>query len=186
MNKIFLIIAFFFAFFSSCEFKKSKHISIHYTGEIGFKRSYASIQFVENEKEINEYLEKQHTNNPIFSDTDNNSLKKQFERLGLTIDDDLLLSKFVSTNKEENQIIDNKGNKIKVVFQQSPDTGERWLNILSGKDSSKIKIDAHFMDLQYSIIDVIPGRNKEIVVLSQYYIMNGDNFDFLVYEIRNE
>lgn len=34
-------------------------------------------------------------------------------------------------------------------------------------------------------MDIIPGANKEIVVLDEYYIMNGYNFDLLVYEIKN-
>jgi len=39
------------------------------------------------------------------------------------------------------------------------------------------------MDLKYCRLDIIPDGNKEIVLLSEYYIMNGDNFELFVYEI---
>ena len=38
-------------------------------------------------------------------------------------------------------------------------------------------------DISYLIVDLIPGGYPEIVVLNEYYIMNGDNSDIYIYEV---
>ncbi len=35
-----------------------------------------------------------------------------------------------------------------------------------------------------AIIDIVPGGNKELVLLDEYYISNGDNSDLIIYEIK--
>jgi len=52
-----------------------------------------------------------------------------------------------------------------------------------------IEIDTNatpLQELDYTFLDIIPGGNKELVFLDDYYIMNGYNFDLKVYEIKTE
>ncbi len=164
--------------------RTSPPISIVFAGSVGFRRSYADIQFMEDEKEIEKYLDKQRKSNPASADYSSNKfLLTQFEKFGIVTGNQLLLHKLKLSSKENFSFRDSSGKNINVHFTYSLENGDHGINIYSGKDSSKVKVDAHYIDLKYCLLDIIPGGNKEIVVLNEYYIMNGDNFELLVYEI---
>lgn len=55
---------------------------------------------------------------------------------------------------------------------------------------SEIEIEGNYgmlnEDIKYLLLDIIPGGYKEVIVLNEYYIMNGDNSDLYIYEIKKD
>jgi len=55
------------------------------------------------------------------------------------------------------------------------------------KNKAVIELEGHYgygnRDISYLLLDLIPGGYPEIVVLNEYYIMNGDNSDIYIYEV---
>lgn len=46
-------------------------------------------------------------------------------------------------------------------------------------------IESDGIGLQYGHIDLIPGGFEEIIVFNPYYVMNGDNFELNVFEVKD-
>ena len=142
---------------------------------------------MDDEKEIDRYYEKQEKSNPIltYRPDDSLGLKKQFEKFAFIKADELLLKKFKYSSKTKFHFTDSLGKQIDIRFDFMPGRiGGHKIIAYSGKDSFETKIPGIMQDLKYAFLDVFPGGNKEIVVLSEYYIMLGYNFDLLVYEIK--
>ena len=187
------------AFLFSCNQKKpdkaisysspnKEKIEVTLIGEVLTRRSYADIQFMDDEKEIDKHIAKQEKSNPIannnFSVADS-FLVAQFERLGLIKNNEFLLSRFKPQTKPENEFIDSLGHKGSIKFFNDVSGEHTQFKLFYLKDS--IDIDTKAIPLQkldYAFLDVIPGGNKELVFLDDYYIMNGDNFILKVYEIK--
>lgn len=173
---------------NSIQSSLQKEIEVRLVGEVLTRKSYAMIQFMDNEKEINTYLEKQHKGNPALMfqpDSISRYLISQFERLGLIKNDEFLLQNFKKQTTEKTIYADSSGRELDLIFFQSMLTGHYHFKLLSAADSVDIDTGGiNLQDLDYAFIDVIPGGNKELVFLDDYYIMNGDNFYFKVYEIR--
>jgi hypothetical protein len=163
-------------------------IEVRLIGEVRTRRSYASIQFMESQKEIDAYLEKQYASNPTvayLSDSTSKFLILQFEKLGLIINGELLLQNFKKQTEEKAIYVDSSGRKVSLIFFHSLLTGHYHFKLLTAADSVDIDTGGtNLQDLDYAFIDIIPGGNKELVYLNDYHIMNGDNFDFKVYEIK--
>ncbi len=165
-----------------------KKIEIRLIGEVCTRKSYAGIQFRENQKEINAYLKKQYASNPTIGyqpDSISKYLVSQFEKLDLIKNGELLLKNFKKQTDEKTTFTDSSGRKVSLLFYINELTGRYNFRLLSSMDSVDIDTGGtNMQDLDYAFIDVIPGGNKELVYLDDYYIMNGDNFDFKVYEIK--
>lgn len=165
-----------------------KKIEVRLIGEVRTRKSYAGVQFRENQKEIEAYLKKQYASNPTTGyqpDSISKYLISQFERLGLIKDDELLLRNFKKQTDEKTAYSDSSGRNIGLVFYHSIVTDHMHFKLLSAADSVDIDTGGtNLQNLDYAFIDVIPSGNKELVFLDDYYIMNGDNFDFKVYEIK--
>jgi hypothetical protein len=163
-------------------------IEVRLIGEMRTRRSYAIIQSMDNDKAIDSFLSKRRADNPTLGyqpDSPSQYLVKQFERLDLIKNEELLLKNFKKQTGEKTVYIDSLGRKIDLEFYHSMVTDHMHFKLLLAKDSVDIDTGAtNLQDLDYDFLDVIPGGNKELVFLDDYYIMNGDNFDFKVYEIR--
>ncbi len=163
-------------------------IEVKLIGEVRTRRSYAHIQFMHNEKAIDSYLEKQRKTNPTLDyqpDSISRYLIKQFEKLGLIKNEELLLRNFKKQTGEKTVYTDSSGREISLVFYHNQVTDRCHFKLLFAADSIEINTEAGTMqDLDYAFLDVNPGGNKELVFLDDYYIMNGDNFNFKVYEIK--
>ncbi len=165
-----------------------KSISIRFIDVVEFRRSFAFIQSTMlNEKEIEKEMEEAERSNPI-SVEESKEFRKMLEPFGFVKGRELLLHKFRYTTKSENQLTDSSGNLVKIKFIHDPGTAtktESWSISASNKnDSAWIKINMHPWELKYALLDIIPGGYKEIVVLEEWYIANGYNFDFHAYEIN--
>jgi hypothetical protein len=163
--------------------KAEKKLTIYLAGELNSRRTFANIQFMDDEKEIDKYVEQQEKSNPELMSPVNEILRKRFEELGIVKDNGLLLHTFSKKTKPAFQLEDESGKKITVSFKV--DASVIYADEkpqITGPDSCEIKYQP-FQDLRYAVLDVIPGGNKEIVLVNEWYIMNGYNFDLLVYEI---
>lgn len=173
---------------NSIQSSPQKKIEVRLIGEVRARKSYAGIQFRENQKEREGYLEKQQANNPTLAyqpESTGKYLVSQFEKLGIIKNGELLLENFKKQTDEKTTYSDSSGREISLIFFHSLLTDHYHFKLLSGADSVDIDTGGtNRQNLDYAFIDVIPGGNKELVFLDDYYIMNGDNFDFKVYEIR--
>lgn len=166
-----------------------KEIEVTFIGEVRTRRTFAGIQFIDNDKERDKYVADQEKSNPTvdsrFTATDS-MLIEQFERLGLIKDDEFLEAKFKLQTKEMVVFADRAKQLYPIHFYNNSLTGNTHFKIFFSKDSIDIDTKATpLQDLDYAFLDVIPGGNKELVFLDDYYIMNGYNFDFKVYEIKS-
>lgn len=163
-------------------------IVVNYVGLLRARRSYASIQFMLGEKEIEKYLKKHSDDNPEVEfefDSTSKYLAQQFEKLGLIKNGELLLKNFKKQTKEKTIYSDSSGREIGLVFYHNLVTDHCHFKLLSAADSVEIDTGGtNLQDLDYAFLDVIPGSNKELVFLDDYHISNGDNFDFMIYEIK--
>ena len=166
--------------------KKSK-IEVTFIGEVRVRRSFAHIQFIKSQKEIDKYIARQEKNNPIVEGVfpaKNSFLISQFERLGVIKNGEFLPKKFKPHIAPEIEFIDALGRSVHVKFYHSQLTDRMHIKFFFQKDSLDINTEAgNLQDLNYKFLDVIPGGNKELVFLDSYHISNGDNFDLKVYQI---
>jgi hypothetical protein len=174
------------AFLCSCY--KNVEIEVRLIGEVRARRTFASIQSINDEKERERYIEMQEKSNPTIgyeSDSISKYLILQFERFGLVENGELLLKGFQAQTDSSTQFIDNTGKSLQLQYFYDSITGHTHFKLSYLKDSIIIDTGAYpLQNLDYAFIDVIPGGNKELVFLNDYYIMNGFNFDFQVYEIK--
>lgn len=185
------------AFLLSCGNKKSKEnvvkvvsdstlqikskIEVTLIGKMEARRTFADIQFIEDEKERDKYIEKQERNGPDIFSADS-LIVAGFERIGLMKNGELLDKKFKSQKGDTLNFSDSAGRNLRIKFFWNEHTR---FKIFYSSDSIEIDTDAYnFQPLNYAFLDVIPGGNKELVFLDNWYIMNGYNFDFKVYSIK--
>jgi hypothetical protein len=169
------------------EIKAEKKIAIRVAGELTFRRTFAEIQFIDNEKERDEYVARQEKSNPwlVFSVNKDSSLLNRFKKLGIVKNEELLEQQFEYDTLTSFQITDGLGKEIKIQIARIPGGSDHKIIASSYQDSTEAIIKTTSLEeVKYALMDIIPGGNKEIVVLDEYYIMNGYNFDLMVYEIK--
>lgn len=166
----------------------AKAITIELKGILRTRRSYSNIQFMDNEKEIDAYLAKQKKSNPeLYVDPykKDSIWVERFKKLGFIEGYGFLIKKFKSKTKDTCNLLLALGEKLQFKFYNDSATGNIWFKVFFKKDSLQINTGATTLqNLDYAFLDIIPGGNKELVFLDDYYVMNGDNFDFQVYEIK--
>jgi hypothetical protein len=168
----------------------TKNISIHFIGDVEFRKSYAHIPSMEDEKEAAKEGQRVDESNPVSLDEDKISIRSTLEKFGFVKGTELLLNKFRFTRKEQNELSDSSGKVVRITIDHS--IGDKmeddyWsMRAFHEKDSANTKIDAHLMELKYALLDIIPGGYKEIVFLYEWYIANGYNYDLLVYEVKTK
>ena len=193
------------AFLFSCNYKEDKkkvsslisspplekkEIEITFVGEVRTRRTFADIQFISDEKEQDKYLAKQQKSNPTLDGccytVIDSLLIEQFKRLGLINKDEFIEAKFKPQTKPTTVFADSAKQVYPIHFYYDILTGSTHFKIFFSKDSIDVDTKATpLQDLDYAFLDVIPGGNKELVFLDDYYIMNGYNFDLKVYEIKS-
>lgn len=167
--------------------KAEKKISITSIGEIQFIRSYSEIQSMRDEKKIDEYLEKQRKSNPGYMKYSSDSiLKPLFQNLGFVKGDELLLSKFKYSNKPDTSLKSFSGKEIKIHLGKDTISGVKDQIIIyyDGKSDSSETRPIFHQQVEYAFLDIIPGGNKELVVLVEDYLMNTEIYTFEVFEIK--
>ncbi len=169
----------------SCNQKK---IEVTFIGEIRARRTFANIQFIKDEKAQDKYIAEQERSKPQvydFSPKDS-VLIKQFQKLGLIENEEYQEKNFKPLTEKDVNFGDSANRIYPIKFYDDMVTGTTHFKIFFFKDSIDFDTEASpLQDLNYAFLDVIPGGNKELVFLDDYYIMNGYNFDFKVYAIKS-
>lgn len=197
---IFVILSFSIFLIFSCSQKEKKpsqnslpglqtekEISISSIGGIQFTRSYSETQSMTDEKKINEYIKKQDKSNPYYLEARSDSvLKLSFEKSGIAKGDELLLSKFKYSNKPDTAIKSLGGIEIRFHLQKDT-TGNNQDRIIAfyKGDSFQARPTFH-QQIKYAFLDIIPGGNKELVVLTEDWLMGTEIYNFEVFEIKTK
>lgn len=151
-------------------------------------KSYADAQFMHDDKEVEAYMEEQTKSNPrveIAFDSTSKFLLSLFEKKGFIKNEKFLLHKFRKQTAENTVYKDSTGRKLRFSFFPNPVTGHFHFKLLFASDSLEVDTQATTMqDLDYAFLDIIPGGNKELVFLDDYYFMLGDHYDFWVFEFK--
>jgi hypothetical protein len=172
------------------QIENAKKLSIRKVGELRFRRSYADIQFREMSDAELEQIRRSNPSPDFFNDS---TLVKKFQKIGLLNGkEELLLRKFDSYKVYDYDhrsalfiLTDSIENKITVEICYKGGYANFDLCVGDGQQNSEIEIDgAYFEGLKYMLLDIVERGYKEIVILNNYYIMNGDNSDLLIYEIK--
>jgi len=162
-----------------------EQITICHEGGVEFDRSYSFLMSMDySEKEMAKMMEETANSNPDNRMPADTRLKKRFEQLGFVDGDELLLHKFKYSSNPDTSITTATGHQVKIRFKQSQiSTLDYRIVIYSGNDSTEIKTYP-YMGLEYALLDVVPGGNKEIIILNERYLANNELYDFDVYEIK--
>lgn len=166
-----------------------KEIEITLMGEFISRRSYYKLQTPElqnkSEKEIDKYLREQENSNPEIIESSDTDIIKHLTRLGLVRKGEFLLNKFKGSDKESFEYADSAGKKYKIKLIRNETNYAAKLVIYTSTDSVVVDTKRSFSpEFKFAIMDVIPGGNKELVLLHEYHISNGDNSDLFVYGIK--
>ena len=168
-----------------------KEISIKKIGELRFRRSYAAIQYREMSDAELESIRRSNPEPDYFNDS---ILVKKFQTLGLVNkQEELLLKKFKSIKLYDYDhpeayftLEDSIQKKLIALLCRRYAENEFNLWVSDSLLTAEIGVEGFYPEgLKFMLVDVIPGGYKEVVILNNYYIMNGDNSDLLIYEIKH-
>jgi hypothetical protein len=169
--------------------KNEKKISINYVSSLWFGKSYSFVQSsLYSEKEKDKMSDELDKSNPAISlDSRNDTtLRKKFEEFGVVKGDELLLNEFKFDTKPNFTLKSLNEKEIKVWIHKDMIKGtENKIIVYVGKDSSETKANL-YSHIKYAILDIIPGGNKEIIILNYHYLSNNELFYLDVYEIKTE
>lgn len=167
--------------FISCIIGCKEKLCITKISELGFRRSYAG-----HEEWSDEYMDSVMRSNPDFMNSDDTLYIGNLKALGLVKDNQLLLNKFNGVKKTPIYLSDNNSHKVSIDVDYL-DENSCFGIIVRDKDSkaSAPLLDENmFGNTQIDTIDLIPGGFKEILVLENYYIMNGDDYFISIFKIN--
>lgn len=161
-------------------------------GDFTFRRSYASIQFWDGPNP--QKADSIRFSNPAISWDSFSVIEEQLlADLSLSgiLDPafNLRREKFPENPGKVFNLTDEFGHQIEGKFRhQSGKQNDRYqLEISNEKSKASFNLQESYgalnRDISYLLPDLIPGGYPEIVVLNEYYIMNGDNSDIYIYEI---
>jgi len=169
-----------------------KSFSISSIGLVEFVRSFSFLQSsTMSQKEIDKLYNKTEKSNPLFTDykgdTTDNILKKYLERSGFVQGDEFLISKFKYSKKPDTSLTNSNGERINIyVYSDTVGWGDHdKITIYNSPDSASAKATI-YAGVKYVLLDVIPGGNKELVLLNEHYLMNTEFYYLEVFEIKSK
>lgn len=187
---------FIFLLFFSCRSKRnkpqediSKHRAVandfvYAVGQLSFRRSFADIQFMKDEKEIGKYLEEQEKSNPILmAPLKDSSLLRHLESLGLVKGDELLLKKFILDSNNNLQTLRKETAPILFQVDGTPLSNQK-LMFTKGQDSISVPLPEFTENIYYLLLNPKLSGDKALAVVSESYVMNGYNFDLTFFAIK--
>lgn len=161
--------------FSACKHSPNP-ITINSIDSLSFRRSYDGFEnWPEDRKD---FLENRDPNGTIGSKL---KTKIKLSKNGLIHNDSLKLSYF--KNLDSFVLKSNKGDSIKVFSNYMEGFSKYEIFVTDGSDTSKIQLSVDNPEIKFALIDFIPGNFPEIIILRNYYIMNGDNYDINIYQV---
>lgn len=170
-----------------CTEKKHNGISIKKVGKLQFRRSYASAVF---DSTLN--VDSIQKGNAASSDWNDSALLKRFREFWL-VDSNDALKRSMFTEEYKTFELTSGDKKITGWIVRPADDSTMFglydLELIRGKERYRTRLEGHYgvmnEDIKYLLLDIIPGGYKEFVALEEYYIMNGDNSDVYIYEIKD-
>lgn len=175
--------------FWSC---KEDKLTITKAGDFAYRRSYAEIQFRDiSDQELDDirssnpmpiYLTLNHTDSLLMLQLQKNGILDTSYHLVRSKFPETVPLQFTMTNQNRNEL------KVSITDRIPGEVTNTYNLVLSNKKQKTIyELESRFggtsRDISYVLLDLIPGDYPEIVVLSEYYIMNGDNSDIYIYEV---
>lgn len=181
-----IILLFFLTFFISCqEHQRESNIravkkhqlaasenKIQELAKLSFRRSYAGHEHI-SEKEL-KVLQNSH---PTLETLEDSEITRQLNKLQLLHGDQLITSKFENKKLIKDYLDQKRTIEITCQYDQLnyseikftiKNTSEKVTKILDFKGDHIIGV---------LVKDIDGDNSKEILILTYYYIMNGDNFD---------
>lgn len=149
--------------------------SIHELERLTFRRSYAG-----HENLSGKALKALYRSNPALLSLDTSELVKKLDQIGVMDEQDLVLSAFENKRIKKAFLDDEK--KIGITVDYYPmQNAEIKIAIDNGVEKLYKTIDLK-VDYLIGIIlkDIDDDNNKEILIVTVGYIMNGDNFDLQI------
>jgi hypothetical protein len=148
-----------------CACKREPAISIEIVDEASARKTYGYLTDIEKDSVF--------VANPEMRDSG-------LEKAGFIKEGRLLVEKI---NGYDSIIRNTDGRIIKLKWHKQDYPIKVTLET-ANSDSLQFEFEGHFTD--YCIADVVPGGYQEIITLNQYYIVNGDNFEVTVYEVKTK
>ena len=146
-------------------------ISVHAPGPISIKESHRI-----------------ETANPVLLIVDSTQFVKRLKELGLVNGYELQLSKFrtLSEFSLTNQTGDTLNGKSYYFRPDSLYNRTFRISVTNRKDTAYTDIyeGTSLEPIKMTIVDFIPGGFNEIALIKKYYIVNGYNYDIVIYEIK--
>lgn len=188
-----LLFAFASIFFSCARHKDTsdespplaEKISICSEGWLQFARSYSFLMSMQlTEKEADRMMEVTAKENPVDLHPYHSGLKKRFVKLGFVKGDEVLLQKFKFGSNTDTSFHNSSNRDIRIQFVRDTLTERaNKLLVFQGQDSAEIRTEP-YMELKYAFLDIIPGGNKEIVMMIEGHVSNNDLYYFEVFEVK--
>lgn len=146
---------------------------------LNFRRTYAGHENL-SEKQ----LDKLYKENPRLLTNDNPTILTKLNQLNLLENNDLICSMFENRNFTK-EYLDN-GQKLEVILKNETTTsGQIHLTAKKSNETATKTIDLEGARLIGAVLKDIDNDNvKEILMLSNYYVMNGDNYDLRILKIK--
>ena len=143
---------------------------------LSFRRSYVGHENLTDEK-----LDSLYETNPIALSKIKPNLLKQLNKNKILNNEGLVVECFKDS-------LDKKMLNRKIEINYSYDFKQsNSINILIKKDNKKIEKhidfdDTHFIGVKY--VDLDNDNIEEILILENFYVMNGDNFELLIFKLN--
>jgi hypothetical protein len=169
--------------------REQKKLSVKYIGEIRSGKSYAFLMTPMSEVEKAKTYKRVQKGNPdldydIYTSQDSN-LVAAFEKIGLIKNGEIILNKFKSLSDSITTFLDISGNKIALKYYYNNESEHIHFKLSNTKDTIDIDTGSSLpQKLDYALMDIIPGGNKELVFLDDWYVSNNERYHFKVYEIK--
>lgn len=177
-----------FTFFSC---SRADKISITKVGELNFRRSYASFmnsfEKPNDTTYVNYVLDSLEKEKPTILSPLNElqkKLKSTLTKAGLVKGDSLLLDKvYAITSTDTIRLKSETGNDFKITTGFDTILLKQMLFIIGKDKYEKIDLEAS-NPVTLHIMNLFNGAYQDIIILSEWYIMNGDMYDISVYHVN--
>jgi hypothetical protein len=151
-------------------------------GELHFRKSYAGHEKM-TAKELQE-MENALPNADTFGWDYCKPALLKFQQVGFVKGDKLLLHRLRTDTTVVFEVTAPGMKAIPAFIKQYYD-GIYGITFSTGAENWELCFRmTSIVSMTYLLLDIIPGGYPELVLADFYYIMNGDNYDFWVYEFR--
>lgn len=160
------------------EGNKERHYK--YVGQVSFRRSYAGH---ENWSEAE--LDSVEKSNPAYlftSDSSTNKMLAILNRLGVSNNDELFLDKIAPDLKDSIIIVTHNSDIDSVCISYDMTHTKASIQIKNRQSIDSIPIKDESFSHTFNLIRLSVPSNPFILFVSQYYIINGDNYEVSIYE----